>query len=75
MTVIDQIAPRPLFVIHGTADGLVPLRHARSLRDHARGPVELWEISGAGHVRCHAACPEEYEQRVVAFFREALRGE
>jgi dipeptidyl aminopeptidase/acylaminoacyl peptidase len=69
---IRHIAPRPVFLIHGPEDHLVPVRHARMLREAAGGPVELWEVPGAGHVGCHATAPEEYERRVVGFFRGAL---
>jgi uncharacterized protein len=69
---IPHIAPRPILLIHGPKDHLVPIRHARMLRAAAGAPTELWEVPGAGHVRCYATAPEEYERRVVQFFRQAL---
>jgi dipeptidyl aminopeptidase/acylaminoacyl peptidase len=71
---IAKIAPRPIFLIHGEADRLVPPRHARMLREAAGEPADLWEVAGAGHVRCYDATGKEYERRVVAFFKEALCG-
>ncbi len=53
---IDRISPRPLLVVHGDADGLVPLEHARRLYHQAKEPKELKIISGAGHkLRLEAA--------------------
>jgi fermentation-respiration switch protein FrsA (DUF1100 family) len=46
---VDRISPRPLLVIHGDADELVPLEHAQSLYQKAREPKELKIIPGAGH--------------------------
>lgn len=72
---IPHIAPRPILLIHGPKDHLVPIRHARLLQEAAGKPVELWEVAGAGHVRCYATATEEYERRVVRFFRAALCGD
>jgi dipeptidyl aminopeptidase/acylaminoacyl peptidase len=72
VSVIREIAPRPILIIHGTADGLVPLRHARQLHAAAGDGIELWEVPDARHVGCHAAMGPAYERRVVRFFLDAL---
>jgi dipeptidyl aminopeptidase/acylaminoacyl peptidase len=46
---IDQISPRPLLLIHGDQDDLVPVEHARRLFENARDPKKLVIIQGAGH--------------------------
>ena len=38
----------------------------------ARGPKELWEVPGSGHIGGIDAQPEAYERRVVGFFDRAL---
>lgn len=43
------IAPRPLLIVHGTADPWVPVAQARRLAGRARQPVRYEEIDGAGH--------------------------
>jgi uncharacterized protein len=43
-----QLAPRPLLVVHGSGDDLVPVFDARVLSD-AHGAAELRIIDGAGH--------------------------
>lgn len=46
---IDKISPRPLLLIHGDKDNLVPVEHARKLYEKAGEPKELVIIPGAGH--------------------------
>jgi dipeptidyl aminopeptidase/acylaminoacyl peptidase len=46
---VDKIAPRPLLVVHGDADELVPVEHARKLYHKAKEPKELEIIPGARH--------------------------
>ena len=46
---VTAIAPRPLLVVHGTADRWVPVTQARRLVERARQPVRYEEIDGAGH--------------------------
>jgi dienelactone hydrolase len=40
----------------------------------ARGPKQLWEVPGSGHIGGTEARPDEYERRVVAFFDRRLLG-
>ncbi|MDX3382818.1 alpha/beta fold hydrolase [Streptomyces niveiscabiei] len=49
-----RIAPTPLLVVHGDADGYFPLDHPRSLAEAAPGHAELWLEPGMGHAE-HAA--------------------
>ncbi|MBP5938130.1 alpha/beta hydrolase [Streptomyces acidiscabies] len=49
-----QLAPTPLLVVHGDADGYFPLDHPRSLAEAAPGHAELWLEPGMGHAE-HAA--------------------
>jgi dipeptidyl aminopeptidase/acylaminoacyl peptidase len=46
---IDQISPRPLLLVHGDADELIPLEHAQKLYRKAKEPKELKIIPGARH--------------------------
>lgn len=40
---------RPVLIIHGTDDELVPIAHGRALYQAANEPKQLLEIEGAGH--------------------------
>lgn len=46
---IDKISPRPLLLIHGNADEVVPLEQAHKLYQRAKEPKELAIISGGKH--------------------------
>lgn len=46
---IAGIAPRPLLLVHGGGDELVPVSHARRLYEIAGEPKQLVVIDGAGH--------------------------
>ncbi|MFB0556473.1 MAG: alpha/beta hydrolase family protein [Dehalococcoidia bacterium] len=46
---IDKISPRPLLLVHGDADEVVPLEQAHMLYQKAREPKELAIIPGAKH--------------------------
>ncbi len=63
VAVIDQISPRPVFLIYGELEG-----SGQRLYDAALEPKSLWIVPGTGHGGYSFTHPEEYEQRVVSFF-------
>jgi fermentation-respiration switch protein FrsA (DUF1100 family) len=69
---VDKIAPRALFLIHGGEDPYASLDDVRRLYDAAGEPKELWIAPGAGHRRVDQVYPEEYEERVLNFFKRYL---
>jgi pimeloyl-ACP methyl ester carboxylesterase len=72
---IGRISPRPVFLIHGDADQLIPVSEAHALYAAAREPKQLWIVPGAVHDGgAYAAVPAEYERRVVAFWRAVFGG-
>lgn len=72
---IARLAPRPVLLIHGTADGIVPRRHLDELYAAASEPKSLWALEGTTHAMARLDTPEEYVARVTAFFDAALRPE
>jgi putative redox protein len=46
---IGKIPPRPILLVHGANDEVVPILDARALADAADGEVELRVLHGAGH--------------------------
>ena len=70
--VVGAIAPRPLLVMHGTADGAIPAAHSERLRDAAGQPVELWIVEGGHHAALYNDAPEEWKRRVVGFLERWL---
>lgn len=71
LTGIADISPVPLLLIHGAADTIIPVHHARQLFAAAQEPKTLWEVPDAGHIQ--ALSSPEYRQRLRAFFAAALR--
>lgn len=49
LALIGKVSPRPVLLVHGAADEVVPLVDARALADAADEPVELRVLPGAGH--------------------------
>ncbi len=47
--VVSHISPRPLMLIHGGQDAVIPLEQAQSLYEQARRPKLLWVWPQAGH--------------------------
>ena len=46
---IDQIAPIPLLIIHGTHDNVVPFAHGKKLFEAARHPKTFWRVEHGVH--------------------------
>ncbi len=69
---VADISPRPVFLIHGTADRTVPAWMSRKLYEKAREPKTLWMVEGAEHLGCRKAAGPQYEEEVARFFREAF---
>jgi pimeloyl-ACP methyl ester carboxylesterase len=49
LSLIGKIPPRPLLLVHGANDEVVPMLDARALADAADGAVEMRILHGAGH--------------------------
>ncbi|MGQ9514430.1 MAG: alpha/beta hydrolase [Thermoproteota archaeon] len=47
--VVGNIAPRPLFLIHGDSDEVIPMKHSESLFKAAGEPRQLVILKGANH--------------------------
>ncbi len=74
INVVPEITPRPIFFIHGEADETIPVAHAYRLYQASQNPLnELWVVPGAGHTKSFKLYPEEYIERVTAFFDKALK--
>ena len=69
---IFRISPKPLLMIGGSADTLMPESGVRRLHAAAGEPKQLWIISGAAHGKCHEAAGLAYERRVIGFFEKHL---
>jgi acetyl esterase/lipase len=69
----------PFLLVHGTRDELVPVEHARRMRDALRGagvPATVLELRGAGHEFPALDAPDRPEVgcTTLAFLERWLRG-
>jgi uncharacterized protein len=70
---VPQIAPRPLLLIHGTADSIIPVDHGTRIFEAAGQPRELWLYPGVDHCGAYFADRPGYVARVTDFFAQYLR--
>ena len=69
---IDDISPRPVFILQGGKDTVVSTNGGELLLAAAGDPKELWFEEDLAHVDFDTQLPEEFEERVVGFFDQYL---
>jgi pimeloyl-ACP methyl ester carboxylesterase len=72
LAVIGLLEDVPLLLVHGTADGTVPLAEADRLAAAAPAGTRRLVVGGAGHGQAHAVDPAAYEETVTALLRGAF---
>ncbi len=65
---IGQIAPRPVFLIQGLGDRMVPPDSAQRLFATAGEPRYLWTEPGVPHLNMYTYYRSQYTERVLDFF-------
>jgi pimeloyl-ACP methyl ester carboxylesterase len=70
--VVAKIAPRPILFIHGEADDMIPVEHARRLLEASQNPANILWIVPGGHTSAYHDYPIEFIERVTSFFNAAL---
>lgn len=73
--VADQIAPRPLLIIHGDRDQLVPLAEAQAIADNAGDTCRLEVVPGMTHFNWVLPGSPGFTRvtdSIVAFLRETM---
>lgn len=71
---IGRLSPRPVLLMQGGTDTVISPSSGQRLFDAAGEPKELWFDPELRHTRFDTARAEEYERRVVTFFRRYLIG-
>ncbi len=64
----------PILIIHSEEDEFVPVEHAKRLYEKAKGIKEIWITKGS-HTGLERAYTDEYQKKVMSFFRKYLKGE
>lgn len=73
--IIRHVGDRPIYIVHSREDKKVPIDQAQELVAAARTAgdnVTAWFTDHGEHVQTPAAYPEEFERRLVGFFRQNL---
>jgi len=71
---IAKISPRPVFIIQGMADSMVPLDSAQRLYDAVSEPRQIWLEEDVGHLGMYWTYEEKYTRQVTGFFDKYLLG-
>jgi uncharacterized protein len=65
--VIAAIAPRPIYMMHGTADPTIPASHTVALYEKAHDPKFLWLVEGGVHGNLYEIAEADYQARLLRF--------
>jgi fermentation-respiration switch protein FrsA (DUF1100 family) len=71
---IGKISPRPVYIVHSTADIVAPPDAGEKLFNAANEPRYLWMEENAPHLAIYLDNPRRYKKRLVGFFDEWLLG-
>jgi fermentation-respiration switch protein FrsA (DUF1100 family) len=71
---IEQVKSntRPLLIIHGDADDLVPTEMGHRIYEAAGGDKELWIVPDVGHTKAFDIVTEEFQDRIRAFITQVI---
>ncbi|MCH8854308.1 MAG: alpha/beta fold hydrolase [Planctomycetes bacterium] len=67
-----RIAPRPIMIVHGTADLIVPFEQGQKVYAAAGEPKSFKAVPGAGHCQTIAYEGRRYTDRMIEFLDDAL---
>ena len=74
VNVITRISPRPVYIVHSSADKVAPPDAGQVLYEAAREPKFLWLEEGVPHQQIFLSDPQRYKKRLIGFFDEWLLG-
>ena len=69
---LKRYTPGTALIIHGEEDREVLPFDAEEIFKYAKEPKELWMVKGADHLESYDVAREEYERRVINFFKRYL---
>ena len=69
---IAQISPRPVYIMHGTADKTVNFQHGERLFTAAKEPKQFWRAENGEHTKLWQLDNEKADTSVVDFFNRYL---
>lgn len=73
ISVLDEVAPRPILFIHNKGDGSIPYSESEQMAKKHPDIFSLWLIDGEGHVTAYKQNEIEYVEKVDQFFLDILQ--
>ena len=67
---VDDIAPRPILFLHGSADFTIPVAHSQALYEAAGEPRQIVIVEGAGHDNIYETAPDVFEAALRDFLAD-----
>ena len=72
---VEMANGRSLYIIHGTADTRINVRHSYQLQERvltANANATFWFPDGVEHVQAASTMTDEYQTRLISFFNDSL---
>lgn len=69
---VASLVPRPLMLIHGDADRVVPAKNSKEIFQAAGDNASLWIVQGADHLQSYNIVGKEYTDRIIEFLNKSL---
>lgn len=73
MDVVHKISPTPILFIHGTADRVIPYKHAVELYNKAKDPKQIWTIKNGRHTQAFSKYAREVLPRLYKVMSEWVK--
>jgi len=70
---VSKISPRPMLIVHGTKDTIVPLAHAEKLYENAMDPKEKYFIEDSDHTFNKWEWQWQAINRSLEFFQKVFK--
>jgi pimeloyl-ACP methyl ester carboxylesterase len=72
---IQHLDGRPVLLVHGRLDNIVPLENSERLFAAAHEPKAFWQIEGAGHMGSFEVSAQVYATSIIPFLEQYLVNE
>lgn len=73
--VINNIAPTPLLIFHGTDDAVIPFHHGEKLSEKAGNPTTFITVTDGQHTDALTRHGTKYRKQLLDFFENALQND
>jgi len=72
ISVLDDVAPRPILFIHNKGDASIPYTESKKMAKQYPDYFTLWLTEGEGHVKSYQQNKKRYIEKIDQFFTKQL---